>query len=282
MRPISIRYCTLLLYFYCMFFPFNRIYSANDNYLTGARYAAMGNVGVMCSGLWSVSHNQAGLGFYNRLTAGFYHETLFALSEFSLHSLVFSLPTGTGTFGLSCSYFGYSVYNESKIGLGFGKALNKKFSAGLQFDWLNTHISDETGNTGAMAIEAGILAKPIENLSIGFHVFNPTVSSFSNLVLKEQIPVIMRLGIGYEYRGKVFLAFETEKDLKMNPPFFKAGIEYRIIQNLYARTGIMISNLVSHAAGVGIILKRMEIDLAFSHHQILGYTPHFSIHYNIK
>jgi len=242
----------------------------------------MGNVGVMCSGLWSVSHNQAALGFYNHLTAGFYHENRFALSEFSLHSMAFSLPTGTGTFGLSCSYFGYSVYNESKIGLGFGKALNKKFSAGLQFDWLNTHISDETGNTGAMAIEAGILAKPIENLSIGFHIFNPTVSSFSNLARKEQIPVIMRLGIGYEYREKVFLAFETEKDLKMNPPFFKAGIEYRIIQNLYARTGVIISNLVSHAAGVGMILKRMEIDLAFSHHQILGYTPHFSIHYNIK
>jgi len=275
-------YNLVILCLIILFISWNSTSASNDNYLTGARYAAMGNVGVMCSGLWSVSHNQAGLGFYNHLTAGFYHENRFALSEFSLHSLAFSLPTGTGTFGLSCSFFGYSAYNESKIGLGFGKALNNKFSAGLQFDWLNTHISDETGNTGAMAIEAGILAKPIENLSIGFHVFNPTVSSFSNLVRKEQIPVIIRLGIGYEYREKVFLAFETEKDLKMNPPFFKAGIEYRIIQNLYARTGVVISNLVSHAAGVGMILKRMEIDLAFSHHQILGYTPHFSIHYNIK
>jgi len=275
-------YYTISVCIVILFYSFFNAYSANDNYPTGARNAAMGNVGVMCPGLWSVSHNQAALGFYNHLTAGFYHENRFALSEFSLHSLAFSLPTGTGTFGLSCSYFGYSAYNESKIGLGFGKALNKKFSAGLQFDWLNTHISDETGNIGAMAIEAGILAKPIKNLSIGLHIFNPTVSSFSNLVREEQIPVIMRLGIGYEYREKVFFAFETEKDLKMNPPFFKAGIEYRIIQNLYARAGVMISNLVSHAAGVGMILKRIEIDLAFSHHQILGYTPHFSIHYIIK
>jgi len=282
MSYVSIRCYTFL--FCCLFisFSFNKIYPANDNYLTGARYAAMGNVGVMCPDLWSVTHNQAALGFYNHLATGFYHENRFAISEFSLHSFAFSLPTGTGTFGLSCTYFGYSVYNESKIGLGFGKALNKKFSAGLQFNWLNTHISDETGNVGAMAIEAGILARPADNLFIGFHIFNPTASSFSSLIQKERIPVIIRFGIGYEYKNKVFFAIETEKDIKMNPPFFKAGIDYRIIPNIFARTGVIISNIVSHAAGVGVILKKMEIDLAFSHHQILGYTPHFSIHYNIK
>lgn len=242
----------------------------------------MGNVGVMCSDLWSVSYNQAGLGFYNHLSAGFHHENRFAISEFALHSLTFSLPTGTGTFGLTCTYFGYSSYNESKIGLGFGKSLNNKFSAGLQFNWLNTHIADETGNIGALAIEAGILAKPVENLSIGFHIFNPTASHFSNHSHKEPIPVIIRFGIGYEYRKKLFVAIETEKDIAKDPALFKAGIEYRIVQNLYARTGVMISNLVYHAAGLGLILKRIRFDFAFSHHQILGYTPHFSVQYIIK
>ena len=258
------------------------VYPAHDNYPAGARYAAMGNVGVMYPGLWSVSYNQAALGFYNHLSAGFHHENRFALSEFSLHSFAITLPTGTGTFALSCSYFGYSLYNESKIGLGFGKALNKKLSAGLQFNWLNSHISDETGNVGAMVIEAGILAKPTDNLSIGFHIFNPAASGFSTLIQKEPIPVTIRFGIGYEFRKKAFFAIETEKDIKMNPPFFKTGIEYRIMQNIYARTGVMISNLISHTAGVGVILTRMEIDFAVSHHQILGYTPHLSIQYNIK
>jgi hypothetical protein len=258
------------------------VYSAHDNYPAGARYAAMGNVGVMCPDLWSVSQNQAGLGFYNHFAAGFYHENRFAIPEFALHSIAFSLPTGTGTFGLNCTYFGYSLYNESKIGLAFGKSLTNKFSAGLQFNWLNTHIADETGNIGAMAIEAGILAKPVKNLSVGFHIFNPTVSHFRYQSGKEPIPVIIRFGIGYEYREKLFVAFETEKDMDYDPALFKAGIEYRIIQNLYVRTGIMVSNLVSHAAGLGVILKKIMIDFAFSHHQILGYTPHFSIQYSFK
>ncbi len=257
-------------------------YPAHDNYLTGARYAGMGNVGVMCTDLWSVSYNQAGLGFYNHLSAGFYHENRFALSELALHSLAISLPTGTGTFGLNCTYFGYSLYNESKVGLGFGKSLTDKFSAGLQFNWLNTHIEDETGNIGAMTIEAGILAKPVKNLSIGFHIYNPTASHFSSHSLKEPIPVIIRFGVGYEYREKLFIALETEKDIEKDPAFFKAGIEYKIIQNLYARMGVMISNLVYHSAGLGLILKRIKIDFAFSHHQILGYTPHFSLQYTIK
>ncbi|KPK84203.1 MAG: hypothetical protein AMS27_10605 [Bacteroides sp. SM23_62_1] len=258
------------------------VYSAYDNYPAGAHYAGMGNVGVMCSDVWSLSQNQAGLGFFNHLAAGFYHENRFALSELAHHSIAFSLPTGTGTFGLTCTYFGYSLYNESKIGLGFGKALNKKFSAGLQFNWLNTHIEDETGNLGAMAIEAGILAKPIENLSVGFHVFNPTVSHYRYQSGTEPIPVIIRFGMGYEYREKLFIAFETLKNMYKSPALFKGGVEYRLIQNLYARTGIMVGNFVSHTAGLGIILKKIMIDFAFSHHQLLGYTPHFSIQYSIK
>ena len=110
-----------------IFFISCNITSASiDNFPTGARYTAIGNIGVMCSDLWSVSQNQAGLGFYNHLVAGFYHENRFALSQLSLHSIAFTVPTGTGTFGLSCTYFGYSLYNESKIGLAFGKSLSDK------------------------------------------------------------------------------------------------------------------------------------------------------------
>lgn len=278
----SIKYSAFLVSCLIGTFICKNVFPANDNYPTGTRFSAMGNVGLTCPDLWSVSHNQAGLGFYNHLSVGFHHENRFAVSEFSLNSAAFTLPAITGTFGLSYTYFGYSSYHESKIGLGFGKSLNRWFSAGLQFNYLNTYIADETGNLNGMTIEAGVIAKPLQNLSLGFHIYNPTGFSFTGLSEKERIPVIVNLGIGYEYDEKLFVGMETSKDLEMDQVLLKAGIEYKVIRHIYIRTGVIISELISHSFGLGFIIKKIRADIAFSHQQIIGYTPHFSVQYNFR
>ncbi len=257
-------------------------YAANDNYPVGSRAAAMSNASVMYPDFWSVYHNQAGLGFYDHFSIGFHHENKFVVPEFNLHSMAITIPTRTGTFGLSYTYFGYSEYNESKLGLSIGKSFHEKFAAGIQLDYLNTFIGDETGNSGTLAVEAGILAEPIDNLFIGFHVYNPTGSKQSKIVENNLVPTILRFGAGYRFSEKLFLGIETEKDLEVTPATFKSGIEYRIIQHVFARTGIMINDNVSHSFGVGFVLKGLRADVAFSHQQIIGYTPHFSIQFIFK
>jgi hypothetical protein len=277
-----LKYSAFLIFCITGTFICHDVFPANDNYPAGTRFSAMGNIGVACPDLWSVSHNQAGLGFYNHLSVGFHHENKFAISEFSLNSVAFTLPTSTGTFGLSYTYFGYSSYHESKIGIGFGKSLNRWFSAGLQLNYLNTYVADETGNLNGMTIEAGIIAKPLQNLSIGFHIYNPTVSSFTGLSENERIPVIINLGVGYEYGEKLYLGIETLKDLEMAQVSLKAGIEYKLIEHIYIRTGVIISELISHSFGLGFVMKKIRADIAFSHQQIIGYTPHFSVQYNFR
>lgn len=282
MKLYVTNYTVFLIFCLTGTFKTDDSFAANNNYLTGTRFSAMGNTGITFPDLWSVSHNQAGLGFYNQLSVGFHHERKFAISEFSLNSAALTLPTTSGTFGISYTYFGYSAYHESKLGLGFGKSLNQWFSAGLQFNYLNTYISDETGNLNGWSIEAGIIAKPIQNLSIGFHIYNPTGSSFTGLSEKEKIPVIMNLGMGYEYDGKLIAGIEVLKELEMRQLFIKTGIEYKLIRYLYIRTGMILSELISHSFGLGFALKKARIDIAFSHQQITGYTPHFSVQYNFR
>ena len=53
----------------------------------------------------------------------------YGIKELSHGALALALPTNAGTFGLSYSYFGYSKYNESKIGLAYAKKLFEKISA---------------------------------------------------------------------------------------------------------------------------------------------------------
>ncbi len=252
--------------------------ASNDNYPAGARASAMGNVGVMYPDFWSIWHNQAGLGFYPHFALGIHHENRFVVPEFGLSSIGFTLPTSTGTFGLSWSHFGYPRYHENKFGLALGKAFHERFAAGLQIDYLNTFIDDEMGNSGTVAIEAGILAEPVDHLLIGFHVFNPTASSLPKL-REEHIPVILRLGMGYRFDERLFLGAETEKDLDIGKARFKAGLEFRLIEYIYLRTGLSVQEYVQHSFGLGFHMQNFQADLAFSFQQIVGYTPHLSLRY---
>lgn len=201
--------------------------------------------------------------------------------EYNLHSLALTIPTGTGTIGISYSYFGYPRYHESKIGLALGKSFHKRLAVGLQLDYLGTFIDDDLGTSGSLALEAGILAEPLDNLLLGLHVYNPTGSRIPKMH-NERIPVILRLGLGYRFGDKLFVGVETEKDLEVGGPAYKMGVEYRVIEYIYARGGIRVQENVNHSFGLGFELLNFHADIAFSHHQILGYTPFFSLHYMIN
>ena len=253
-------------------------FASNDNYPAGAPAAAMGGVSVMLPDFWSTWHNQAGLGFFHHFSVGIHHENRFLVPEFALSSIGITLPTSTGTFGLSWSHFGYPRYHENKIGLALGKSFHERFAAGLQIDYLNTYIDDEMGSAGTVAIEAGIMAEPVDKLMIGFHVFNPTASMHRKLN-NQRIPVIMRLGLGYHFDDRLFLGMETEKDLDVGKPFYRAGVEYRVFEYIYVRTGLSVQEYVQHSFGLGFNLQNFHADLAFSFQQILGYTPYLSLRY---
>ena len=91
----------------CLLLTISHSYASNDNYPAGARAAAMSEVSVMYPDFWSVYQNQAGLGFYPHLTFGFHHENRFVVPEYNLHSMALTIPTGTGTIGMSYSYQSY-------------------------------------------------------------------------------------------------------------------------------------------------------------------------------
>ena len=96
---------------------------------TGGRGNGMGNASVALNDFWSLQNNQAGLANFQSIAASFYYQNRFLLSELGLKSFGFTLPTRTGVFGLSYQNFGYSQYNETKVGLAFGKSFGERFSA---------------------------------------------------------------------------------------------------------------------------------------------------------
>ncbi len=268
-------------YLICPVFLFLQFLTINSqiNYPLGSRPAALANAYVMESDIWSISHNQAGLGFYHHLAIGFHHENKFLIKEQSLHALALTVPVKPGTFGLSYSYFGYEKYNESKIGLGFGKTFGNTFSAGIQLNYHRIFIMGDYGNRNSLTVEGGIQYKPAKNISAGIHIFNPTMSKISPYN-QDTIPTTLRAGLSFKPYKKLWLGLETEKSLNTDLQL-KAGIEYQVIQSLYLRTGV-ITNPVQNTFGLGYEIKGVNADVAFTHHDILGFTPHFTFQFKFR
>lgn len=274
----------LIPFFLLTILPALTLQAGSDNYDIGARSGGMANASVTLSDLWSVHHNQAGLARLEKISAGIYYENKFLLSNLGLKAAAVAIPvTGTestrGVFGISISYFGYSLYNDSKIGLAYAKSFGDNFSAGIQLDYLSTRIGDDYGKKGAVAVEGGIQARLSDNLSIGAHIFNPTRTKIA-IYDDERIPTIMRFGVDYTFSEKVFVSIETEKDIDFKP-VFKAGLEYRAIEELYLRTGIS-TNPTLNTFGFGLNLKQFTFDFAVSIHQVLGFAPQLSLTYIFK
>lgn len=247
-----------------------------NNVPEGGRSAAMGNASVALADFWSLQNNQAGMAFFNQPSAGFYFENRFLVKEMSLRTGGAVLPVGDGVFGLKLSYFGYEMFNESKIGIGYARKFGEYFSAGLQLDYLHTGIGNEYGNEGVVTFEAGLMSKINPNLTIGAHVFNPIHARLVEYA-DERIPAVLRVGAAYNFDRTITLTAEVEKETDFDPSL-KFGLEYRIIDEIYVRGGFS-SNPVQYTFGFGINLNRFKIDFASSVHEVLGFSPQFSAVY---
>lgn len=265
---------------YAVFCSFPCCYTANcdagnDNYPLGARSAGLATSSVVMADIWSSANNQAGLGYLEEATAALYYENKLNVKGLSIQAGALAFPVASTTIGVNYRYYGFSKYNESKFGLAIGKKLGEKFALGVQMDYFHAHFTSDYGNFGALCAEIGLLCKPVDRLVIGTHIFNVTQNKQSANP-EERIPTIMRFGVGYSIHEKATISLETEKDLRMKA-VFKGGLEYEPVANLFLRFGISTGPTNQYAFGLGYGWKHLAIDLAFSHHKLLGYNPQISI-----
>ena len=265
-------YKRLIFLFLIIIFHLKPGFSVQNRILEKGKSAAMANASVTLIDLWSIYHNQSGLGYLEDISIGAFHQSGY-IKEQNIQGISFALPTKTGTIGASYSYFGYSHYNEMQVGVAYGKSFSKYFSVGLQLNYLNTHIAGDYGNSSSVNFEIGILSQPIKNLFIGAHAYNPSRSKMGD----EEIPTIFNLGVSYMFSEKVLFAVGTEKDLN-HDAIFKAGLDYKLIEFVSLQAGIS-TNPSKYSFGIGFHYININAHVGFSKHQTLGFTPSFTLSY---
>ncbi len=254
---------------------------------TGSRAAALGNVSVASQDFYAVFNNQAGIANYKKPAIGVDWQNHFLVGELSYNSAGLILPTHMGAFGGNIQYYGYALYNESKMGLSFARKFGEKFAAGLQMDYFMRHIAEGYGNANAFTFEMGMQADLSENLVLGVHVFNPIEVKYSGAD-EEKIPAVVTLGVFYSITDQLIITAETEKNMLFKP-VFRGGLEYTLphpvsfrvgFSSIPARVGsegFSVANQFSF--GFGYQWGNLQVDIAASMHQTLGWSPGLSLYY---
>lgn len=244
--------------------------------ISGAKGAAMANTSTTFQDVFSITSNQAGIAFLENTSVGLLAEQRFLNTDIQQFGAVAGLPTRFGSFGLLIQTFGFEVYKEQKIGLAYARKLSKKFAIGVQFNYLNTRIS-EYGNFNAISFEGGLQAEIIENLWLGAAISNPFRIEIAP---DEYLPTQFNIGLSYHFSNKVLIATEAQKDFEY-PTSIRVGLDYRIIEPLSIRLGVG-TEPIQNSFGIGIHLKQLTLDFAARYHQTLGFTPTFSMIYEFK
>ena len=257
-------------YFYFILLSILSLSSFSQNY--DSKSSSLANCGLTETSVWSNFTNQAGLAEINQITVGVGTENKFLLQELSTHNAVFALPVNGGVFGLNVSYTGFELYNETKIGLAFGKRLSKSFNVGVQIDYLGMYAEESTDNSNKFTFEIGAQKRLMRKLTLGAHIFNPIGVKLNE---QENIPSIFKLGLCYEANSKVTLLTEGELESEQNAKF-KVGLEYKIVEQMQLRTGFS-TNPAQNSFGIGYTLNNLQLDVAIKRNQLLGYSPQFSV-----
>ena len=241
---------------------------------TGGRGAAMANASIAFDDINGALVNPAALANIDFMSFGAFAEQRFLVADLQAFAAAVALPTNSGNFGLVLNYFGYSAYNEQKIGLAYARKFSKRISIGAQIDYLNTSI-EEYGNRGVLTFDVGLQFQLHEQLRLATHIFNPIRAELN---ATENLPTLFKLGGIYQPAKSLSIAVEVEKDLDYDARI-KLGLEYEVLNAVHLRFGFM-NNPSNMTFGLGFMVKqKLQIDVATAYHQTLGFTPSVGVTY---
>jgi hypothetical protein len=239
------------------------------HYSPGTLYTGLGAYSHQFTQSFSFLANQASLGNLSRTSAGFYAEQKYGLKALSTYMATAAIPVNRGGIGVAMQYSGFSDFNESQVGIAYGKNLGR-VSIGIQCNYNMMHIAGY-GNDGAVGFEIGSQWQISPTLVTGMHIVNPVGGRFRNHS-NEKLAAVYQFGAGYEVSKQLFMSAELTKE-EDRPVNVQAGLQYMAVPDrLFVRTGITTAT-TSPYIGMGWQWKNCRADVSVRYHPQLGLTP---------
>ncbi len=248
--------------------------ASNDNQSADAPSLGLGGASVVQENIYANYNNQALLGLIETPTIATSYSHSFSLNDMRVMAV---LPVSFGTFGVNVSRFGSSNYADLKFGAAYSRMFGDNFSAALQADLLSVMPSPSESSVYTFTAELGLWARPLEDLTLGFHLYNFINAGYDLLYYEEDIPVNMKFGLGYSIFENFLFSAEIENN-SLYGTAVRGGMEYHIIDQVILRTG-GASNPALASIGLGVILSGFHLDVAAQMIRNYGKTGAVSLSY---
>lgn len=242
----------------------------------GSRSNALANASVTLSDAWAFHHNPGALGELKQMAVGVSYENRFLLKEFQSQGVVFAQPLKYGVISVGAQFYGYKQFRSQRVGAGYSLRLFDNLFAGVQLNYQGLQLNENYGNKNGVTAEAGLQALITDNIRFGFSVTNIGRTRL-NAYQDERLMTMFRFGMSYSFTSKVLVLLEGSKTV-MNRARLKGAVEYQPLDNFFVRAGVATAP-IEISFGFGYKWKVIAIDLGSSYHQILGWSPNFSLTY---
>jgi len=246
----------------------------------GARESAMALAVVALPGHFSVFQNQAFLAEEktSSLNLSFRQPWLIKGYHESALSLICPIPSAVVALGLAQS--AVANYKETSISISMAKKLTRRLTGGICVNYFFLNLPETGRNIGSFQVDAGIGYQHSRRLSMGVHLRNCAQTAAETFQYNLVFPLVIRSGVACRLSEQLLLAGETtfENDREVA---FRFGTEYKLIENFLLRGGLT-TNPFQHSFGFGYCWRFCQLDFALVHHEILGYSPLFSINFNFN
>lgn len=235
----------------------------------GARQISIANADVaLANDVFTLFNNPSGLAQMNWKEVGIYYSPApFGLTELANGYVAYQQPFSFGSLGIGGMTYGYELYRESKIILGYSYNYDNILFLGAAINY-QTYSIQNYGSTGVFYLNLGGLVYILENLRWGFSTSNVNRATVADQ--DDQIPVVFNTGFSFEILQNFSLNVSLEKDIRYDLSL-AFGIDYDIIEYLSLRIGAA-DNPSKFTAGIGINYSILGLDYAFFTHPDLGLT----------
>lgn len=262
----------LFLFLLCLVF-FN---SYAQNFSAGEQLA-MGGSGIAQSGIYSLSSNPSGITNLSRPIIALAYQQHYLQTDIQSQGLYAAIPLKRmGTFGLvvhNHGIVGTSTFLKAGLTYArkFGSTISTSISANYHQRTVDKYLGDNT-----MSLDLGIQYDLYENLQMGFIAKNVSRSKFDPQVNEY---LATELGLGVKYIVSKYLTFISDVNYFDNQKLaYHGGLAYSFDHRFVLRGGAQTYPM-NYFAGVGILFKKLHIDLASSFHSRLGSSPQLALAY---
>ena len=267
MKGLRLYFLPFLIFFICD----NIIFS---QFQPGAKQIALSYSDVASNNdVFSLFTNPSGLSLIEKSQFGvFYSPSPFGIKELANGFITYNQPTSFGSIAIGGMNYGFDLYKENRIYLGYSNVMSEKFLFGFSFFDQVINIKNY-GSKNFFNFIFGSIFLINNDFCVGFTMQNPIRNKeYSSLTTN------IRLGLTYRIIDNAKVHFSVYKELNFQISY-SSGVEYSIFKFFTLYFGIQ-NNPNIFSGGIGIYYLFVNLTYAINTHQDLGLTHQIGLTIN--